>query len=303
MRVEISMRTKYFVLLLMVVCLSSCQKKYKYVEEVIESSIFGEEIRSDREPENVSAMNDTLAYLEAFQKYCISQKVYEEFVKRGTGQYMDKPSGFRLYNSDGVDISDISFVSRSDEEKKIVERVWNTLSNALAPNDKNNQTSVKIDSAKIEELLPFFNINKDEFDPKKGAWYKPKSAPKYVDCNAVYLYFKADTSGVSNLFFKVQYYAEDLLSIRKMVFAIDSNVYEYYPIDVESDYGYGKIWEWSNEYLTDKDKELIYSLSNAKSAKIKFVGRQYSEVRTITKQQILDIKRTLDLYNAMGGDY
>lgn len=46
---------------------------------------------------------------------------------------------------------------------------------------------------------------------------------------------------------------------------------------------------------------IIKALAVAKSAKIKFVGRQYSEVRTITAKELESIKNVLDLYSAMGG--
>lgn len=36
---------------------------------------------------------------------------------------------------------------------------------------------------------------------------------------------------------------------------------------------------------------------------MKFIGRQYYDIKTISQQQILDIKRALDLYRAMGGKY
>ena len=65
----------------------------------------------------------------------------------------------------------------------------------------------------------------------------------------------------------------------------------------------GYIWEWFDEALSESDKELIYSLANAKSAKMKLIGSQYYNEKVITQVRINSIKTVLDLYKAMGGQY
>lgn len=90
----------------------------------------------------------------------------------------------------------------------------------------------------------------------------------------------------------------------KVQFSIDGNAYEYIPNNTETDNrDGGMIWEWFDENLSVKDKNLIEAIANAKNAKMKFIGRQYYDIKTISQQQILDIKRALDLYRAMGGKY
>ena len=118
------------------------------------------------------------------------------------------------------------------------------------------------------------------------------------------LYFGVQEEKPLSLRFRIQYYAEDWLFFKKVQFSIDDNAYEYIPSDTETDSGYGgKIWEWFDEPLNMNDKELIYALVNANSAKMKFIGRQYFDIKTITKEQMNDIKRALELYHAMGGEF
>lgn len=281
--------------------LSGCQKKYQYVEEVIEHSILGGIKESTKDPENIKATNDTLAYINAYRKYCISQSVYQKMVNEGYGEYLDIPIGFELYNSAGEDISNIYFTTKNKREKEIESLFANN--DATIRSTETNTPTPKIDSVKIKELLPYFRVKKDEFDPDGGTWYEPKSAPNYTNRNGIYLYFKADNNGVKSLRFRVQYFADDWLFFKKVQFSIDSSAYEYIPVRTETDNGSGDIWEWFDESLNFSDKDLIYALANAKSAKMKFIGRQYYGIRTISKQQIIDIKRTLELYNAMGGVY
>lgn len=161
-----------------------------------------------------------------------------------------------------------------------------------------------IDSAKIKELEPFFYAKKDEFDPNGLVWYKPKSAPKYTNRNGIYCYFQSNKGMPSNLRLRLQYYADDWLFFKKVQFSIDGKAYEYIPMDTETDSGNGgKIWEWFDESMGKSNTELLDALANAKSAKMKLIGDQYYDIKTINSTQIRDIKRTLDLYKAMGGEY
>ena len=92
--------------------------------------------------------------------------------------------------------------------------------------------------------------------------------------------------------------------MRQNQFSIDDKAYEFVPMDTETDSGNGgRIWEWFDESMGKSNTELLQALANAKSAKMKLIGRQYYDTRTITQTEIKDIKRTLDLYKAMGGEY
>lgn len=159
----------------------------------------------------------------------------------------------------------------------------------------------KVDSIKIKELLPFFDVKKDEFDPKGAIWYIPKSAPKYANRNGIFCYFMVQNGKPGPLRFKIQYYADNWLFIRTVQFSIDNSAYEFTPMSTERDNDGGMIWEWFDEALSNADHDLIHALSKANSARMKLIGSQYFDIKTITKNQITDIKRALDLYLAMGG--
>ena len=76
--------------------------------------------------------------------------------------------------------------------------------------------------------------------------------------------------------------------------------YDYTPDNIERDND-SSIWEWSDKRLDMYDQSLINALLMAKKAKIRFVGKQYHKDKTITQQQLLSIKRTVQLYRVMGG--
>ena len=287
-------------------CNMQVKKNYKYVESVREQSVLGGSSIKEKEKKTISASSDSAAYLEAYKKYCISLKVYNDMRKEGMGQYLDIPIGFKLYNSDGEDITDIYFNSKLTEEEAIESSIL-AMDNVVKRSNNSKQAKTeeaKIDSVKIKELLPFFKVKKDGFDPNGKTWYEPKSAPQYTNRNGIYLYFAVQNGKVASLRFRVQYYSDDWLFFKKIQFSIDENAYEYIPSNTETDCGNGgKIWEWFDEALTGSDRDLIYALVEAKSAKMKFIGRQYYDIKTITRNQISDMKRALELYRAMGGTY
>lgn len=300
-------------LLLIASLLTACDnnKSYKYVEITAEQGVLGGLEKKEKEPKIIKASSDSTAYLDAFQSFCISLKVNKD-MKQTLGTVYSTPVKFKLLNEKGEDIANtVYFVDKEKREKEITEQIFamdNTIQESFvkskADDAKQFQATAKIDSAKVKDLTKYFRQKKDEFSNDNKVWYEPKSAPQYTNRNGLYCYFQTQNGIPSNLRLRFQYYAEDWLFFNRLQFAIDGKAYEYIPDDTETDSGDGgKIWEWCDQSLSEADKELIYALANAKSAKMKIIGRQYHDQKTISQEQIKSIKQTLDLYNALGGQY
>lgn len=290
---------------------TSCVKSYKYVEKVSRVKLLGGIEIVENEAKTIKAKDDSTAYVDAFRQFCLSVKIHKEMVEsKAFGDYCTTPISFRLLNENEEDISNsIIFANKFQLEKEIESQVFSTknsvqesLNNINKENIEKFKKTSKIDLAKVKALKKYFTTEKDEFSKSNLTWYKPKSAPKYTNQNGLYCYFQTENDMPSNLRFRLQYYSDEWLFFSKVQFSIDGKAYEYIPLSTETDNGDGGyIWEWSDENITDTDKELINALSNAKSAKMKLIGRQYYDTRTISKDQIKNIKRTLDLYKEMGG--
>lgn len=121
-------------LLFTILAFASCQKQYTYVERVRETSIFGGSSEKDKEEKVIVAASDTAAYLEAFKEFCISKKVYQDMLVKSMKD-VDVPLDFKLYNEQGINISDIMFPSRADKEKEISERIFG-MENIVGSSDK-----------------------------------------------------------------------------------------------------------------------------------------------------------------------
>jgi hypothetical protein len=302
-----------FVVLILLSFFTSCdnKKSYKYVEVVSEDGLLGGTSTKDKDPETIKATTDSAAYLEAYQNFCISLKVHGD-MKKSLGTVYSTPKEFKLYNAEGSEISNtIFFADKDKREKEIEDRIFsmrNTIQESVDKNKKEKVESFKqtvsIDSAKVKDLQKYYTKHKDEFSNSKKIWYKPKTAPQYTNRNGIYCYFQTEEGIPSNLRFRLQYYADDWLFFKKVQFSIDGKAYDYIPLSTETDSGNGGyIWEWFDESISESDKDLINALANAKSAKMKLIGSQYYDIKTISQEQINSFKRTLELYKALGGQY
>ena len=293
---------KLVLLSLIVILFTSCQKNYKYVKLVLGEDIYGEPIGVPEDTTNIKAENDSAAYIQAYTNFCISLKTERSMMEKYDFK-MDLIVGFKLYNKKGEEITDeVSFSDKKEQENKIKDQIFSMKLDSDSDKD-NTEDFSKFDTLKIKELEKYFNLRKDEFSNNNEIWYRPKSAPRYINSNGLFCYFETENGKATNLRFCMQYYSEDWLFFSSVKFSIDGKAYEFTPIEVKTDSGNGGyIWEWFDEGVYGSKKDLVIALSNAKSAKMLIVGNQYNKTKEITKDQINSIKRTLELYNALGGE-
>lgn len=293
--------------------LTSCNnyKNYKYIEIAEEEGLSGRKSIVEKSEKTIRAVSDSAAYIAAFRDFMITKKIREDMFE-AYGSTTSTPLRFKLFNSEGIDITNqVSFIDKEFLENKLKDEIFAKENSMLESRDRRlaeieaeRRQSIQIDSAKVLELERFFNVRVDEFLNNERKWHKPKSAPRYTNMNGIYLYFQTEMGLPSNLRFRVQYHANKWLFFSRVQFSIDGKAFEYTPNRVETDSGNGgQIWEWFDQQVSPRDIELLNALANANDAKIKFIGRQYHDIKTINREQILGIKRTLELYKAMGGDY
>lgn len=158
-----------------------------------------------------------------------------------------------------------------------------------------------LNAVKVKELAQYFTEKKDEFSNTK--WVEPKTRPRYTNQNGYCMYFSVENGVASNPRFLIQYEADDWLFIQSMIFNIDGDNITFTPEKMERDNGNGgRIWEWCDEYAINLES-LIKKIAYAKSVKIKMVGRQYYDVKTMSSKQIQYFKYSYEYYKAMGGKF
>lgn len=285
---------------------ASCDlnKEYTYITTVQDP---GAITTSAKEAKVIKKGSDSAAYLDAFRTFCIEKKVYYQMAKDMGAQYLSKPLSFSLVNSKGDEISeDVISIAKRDSILFTIESDIMGMSNSgiVSSYSKSENRNVEYDSGAINRLKPYFNIKKDEFDPNGRTWYKPKSAPEYANRNGLYCYFMVQNGVASNFILKLQYHSDDWLFIKKCQFSIDEKAFELIPLNVKRDNGDGGfIWEWFDEKITSSEIDLVESLANAKQAKVKLIGSDYYDIKAVSKDQAANIKRSLDLFRALGGKF
>lgn len=167
----------------------------------------------------------------------------------------------------------------------------------VTPENATEVVKVTIDSAKIKELKPLFKHKKDEFSEDTAEWITPIASPRYRNENGTYCYFSKD-----NLRFVFQYHADDWLFIKGCKFLIDGKPYEFIPEEIKRDNDETGITEWFdvNVNSSNESTAIVNALAQAKTAKVKLIGDNYTDIKNITPKQLQSIKNTLEYYKALG---
>lgn len=281
-------------ILFIAIFIISCDNKkdYRYVEVGAKTTL-GNAKTTEK---IIKAINDSSAYLEAYREFCVSLKA-----TKAVG--LTAPTEFKLYNDKGEDITNSVLVTDRVKREKEIEEMVSSASKNLFQDGSNAKKITVLDSAKLNELEKYFVKNKDEFSNDNKIWYIPKAAPQYRNLNGIHCYFQTENGVANNLRLRIQYCAKDWIFFSRVQFLIDGKAYDYVPSTTKTEVGNGGISEWSDERLSVSDKDLINALSNGKSAKMKLSGSQNSDIKVISEAQINSIKRTLEFYRAMGGEY
>jgi hypothetical protein len=153
---------------------------------------------------------------------------------------------------------------------------------------------IEVDSVTFKQIYKNCRTKGDEFSDSKFLF--DRSSPQYVNMNGIFCYLNETSPGLR---FCVQYYAEDWLFIKTMTFNVDGENFEYSP-DFKTDNGDGgHIWEWADQLVTDDELPMLIKLATGKKAKVKLIGAQYYDIKTITPKQQQAIKRMLMVYKGV----
>lgn len=108
-------KMKKLLLIPLMLFLLSCSKEqsYKYVEHIKDTNVGGK-LADKTVEEEIKAKNDTLAFIKAYSKFKISQRL-KEHSKSADLPYQQEAVSFQLINEKGKDITDIDFKTKKLE--------------------------------------------------------------------------------------------------------------------------------------------------------------------------------------------
>jgi hypothetical protein len=280
------------------------KKKYTYIEINFD--------KSTKNPITFFEKNDTIAYANGMNTFSKSYLSIKDTAKR--------PLIFNLFNdkNEKVIINDLSKYyekiykeelqkAKLEEEKAMMEykatvKERENVVNSIIGKDNIIKKRNEKDNAKIELLKDDFDIKKEKFSNNNLTWYVPDSF--FLNFSCIYIYFSSENDMVGNLRLFTRYKGSNWIFYNKISFLIDDVNYEYIPIDKNTQVISGNgISEWSDNSITFKDKKLISALYNAKKVEIKYSGDNRYDTRVMKSKEIEFFKKSIDFYNALGGDY
>lgn len=287
---------RFILYMITVIIFSSCIEK-QYTYEMIDDNADNELVRKV-----FYQPNDSLAYIHAFvlfHEYRLKESIYN--IQEEAQEFpLPVAIGFNLLDDENKNITNIAFSSKKNQEDSI----RNTYDELIKKGKLEYLKSLpRIDTLAVQKLKPYFIVKKDEFSQDGTTWHTPKNAPNYVNYNAFYPYFMSSGKYnlASNLRIRFQYAADGWLFIEKLQFSIDGSAYEYSLLNVKRDNN-STIWEWSDDSVDNNIYDILEKIASSKETKMKIIGSDYHKIKTISNQQKVDIKRTLEYYEAMSGE-
>jgi hypothetical protein len=161
---------------------------------------------------------------------------------------------------------------------------------SISQQDKKDR--IAFASKKLSPLIK----NCDDF--KKLCFYRHKNNSKYRNSNDFGIYI-GESENDYYLRLKIQYFAEDWLFVNSVQVKADTSVFEI-PVEAfETDHDGGEIWEWSDTEVDTYLLSILETISQAKTVKIRFNGRQYYKERILSPAKIKALKEVLSIYNSI----
>lgn len=187
----------------------------------------------------------------------------------------------------------IAFGSEDDKNNSSATIENNIEADSISAHTQSTNDSIStVDKEKAEKALKNFKKKVDEFEGV--TFYKAPQAPTYSDVNFVYPYI-GNKEGQYWLRLRFQYASDSWLFINSAILMIDGEKFDIdgnWERDHDSD-----IWEWLDIPVEDKEYQILKKIADSKTTKIRYIGNQYHDDRTITAKEKEIIKKTLEIYD------
>ena len=131
-------------------------------------------------------------------------------------------------------------------------------------------------------------------------WYTDKSATEHLNEDAFYLYAGKKGCDVW-LRLRVQYVSEKPTTITRMQIKADGKTFELSDPHFKRDSDGKLTWQWLDERVSADHLLMLFTVSAAKIAALRFVGTNRTDERTIGEEDKAALKAVLSTYRALGG--
>ena len=176
---------------------------------------------------------------------------------------------------------------------------------ALPADTRLNEALVKYQNKyseqKRDQAFSRLRSNYDEF--RDITWYRDYSSPTYINRDGFFVYFGYDSSGVTDLHLKMQYFADDWLFIDQASVNVDGETFALSETSFERDNN-STIWEWQDITIIGDTsspiilgRDILEKIAYSNSAIVRYTGSQYYHDEYISATQKRAIRNVLEAYD------
>lgn len=166
----------------------------------------------------------------------------------------------------------------------------------LMPDDETYKTKAASYQAKYENQryasLSKLKKSRNEYDDI--TWYHHPAEPRYADSRNYLLPYLGVKNGTSWLRFQLHYTSDGWLFIQRADANIDGKTIDMSTANWKRDND-TEIWEWSDERMSEKHREILMRIANSKKTIIRFHGMEFYDDWTVPAR---DKKAILDMFTA-----
>lgn len=149
---------------------------------------------------------------------------------------------------------------------------------------------------KIDLLKSRCRITYDEFNGITRL--EPNAIKNTNNQNAIMLYIGKKDDWTIFRRLKIMYADDSWLFIKSYQFSLWWNIISYTPEKIEKDH-YTTIWEWSDNYVSTEENNIIEWIIKNNGWKIRHIGSQYHDDRTLGQTEVNAIKDMQELYDLL----
>jgi hypothetical protein len=131
-------------------------------------------------------------------------------------------------------------------------------------------------------------------------WYTDKSTTDRLNEDAFYLYAGKKACDVW-LRLRVQYVTEKPTTVTRLQIKADGKTFEFSEPRFKRDSDGKLTWQWLDERISTDHLIMLFTVTAAKSAMLRFVGANRTDERTIGEEEKTALKAVLSTYRALGG--
>jgi hypothetical protein len=182
-----------------------------------------------------------------------------------------------------------------------------SLASRIDSADKVIQKRLEFEEAatKREVATAMASMLKTRDTMRSVTFWQDRAAPRFVNSRSwVGAYIAQSELSPPVLRLRIVYTGENWLFIERYLFKVDGQSFSLTPESygaesVERDNGSGGIWEWWDVVAEGERLRLLHALADAKSATVRYEGRQYYRDRSIGVEERRAVKRVLTVLDAI----